>query len=367
MDKDSVIKFMKKAIKMADDVKGTTSPNPSVGAILVKDGEIIGKGITQRAGKDHAEIQAIKKAKKPVEGSTLIVTLEPCCFYGRTPPCVDAIKNAKIKEVYIAVLDKNPRVNGKSVDILRKAGIKTEVGLLEEEAYRLNEDFFKWIRTGTPFVTVKYAMTIDGKMATSTYSSKWITGEESRQDAHYLRFRNDAIMIGSNTIKLDNPILNCRIKGKEKYPLRIILDTVGQLTEENIVIYDKNPTMIVVPPNDKILSYYNKLIKNKINKAMLPIQMEDELIDLPELLKHLGEFQITSIMVEGGSRALYSLYKQDVIDKIVTYVAPIILSGDDGIIPFAGTGPKEISDAIRLQKVEYKKIGKDIKITGYLK
>jgi diaminohydroxyphosphoribosylaminopyrimidine deaminase/5-amino-6-(5-phosphoribosylamino)uracil reductase len=368
MDRESITKYMKQALQMAKEVKGSTSPNPSVGAILIKNDTIIGKGITLRAGKDHAEVQAIKNASpKDIEGSTLIVTLEPCCFYGRTPPCVEAIKNTKIKEVYIAILDQNPKVNGKSVEILREAGIHVEYGFLEEEAYKINEDFFKWIKTGLPFVTIKYAMTLDGKMATSKHSSKWITGEESRKDSHYLRYQSDAIMIGSNTIKHDNPTLNSRIKGKEKYPLRIILDADGLLEGEHTVIKDKQPTMIVIPPDDRLLSFYNKLIKNNINKAILPIKVEGEVIDLKELLKHLGEFQITSIVVEGGSRALFSLYKQGVIDKVVTYIAPKILSGSDGVIPFHGTGPKDMSQALQLSDVEYLIIGNDIKISGYVR
>ncbi len=368
MEKETINKYMREALNMALEVKGTTSPNPSVGAVILKEGKVIGRGVTQKTGSDHAEVQAIKDCGGAnLEGATMIVTFEPCCHYGRTPPCVETIKKHKMKEVYIAVLDPNQQVNGKGVDILRKAGIKTEYGFLEDEARKVNEDFFKWINTGKPFVTVKYAMTLDGKMATANHSSKWITCEEARKDAHLYRFRSDAIMVGSHTIKCDNPRLNSRLTGKEKYPLRIIVDSNGHMNEEHTVIKDEYPTLIVIPPQDNLLSYYEKLIKSRKNKAILPIKMDNNSVDIEELFNHLGTFQITSIMVEGGARALYSCYKYGVIDKIVTYIAPKILSGDDGLIPFAGVGPKCMNDATELKNIEYQQVGKDIKVVGYMK
>ncbi len=368
MEKETINKYMREALNMALGVKGTTSPNPSVGAIILKDGKVIGRGVTQKTGSDHAEVQAIKDCGGAnLEGATMIVTFEPCCHYGRTPPCVEAIKKHKMKEVYIAVLDPNQQVSGKGVEILRKAGIKAEYGFLEDEARKVNEDFFKWINTGKPFVTVKYAMTLDGKMATANHSSKWITSEESRKDAHLYRFRSDAVMVGSHTIKCDNPRLNSRLTGKEKYPLRIIVDSNGYVNEEHTVIKDEHPTLIVIPPQDDLLAYYEKLIKSRKNKAILPIKMDNNSVDIEELFNHLGTFQITSIMVEGGARALYSCYKYGVIDKIVTYIAPKILSGDDGLIPFAGVGPKSMNDATELKHVEYQQVGEDIKVVGYMK
>ncbi len=366
MEKEQIIKYMEEALSLAEKAKGTTSPNPSVGAIIVKDNQIIGKGVTQTIGGDHAEIQAIKNCSQSPENASLIVTLEPCCFFGRTPPCVDAILKAKVKEVYIATLDPNEKVNGKGVELLRKEGIKVEYGFFEEKALKLNEDFFKWIKTGIPFVTIKYAMTLDGKMATATHFSKWITGEKAREDTHLLRYRSDAIMVGSNTIRCDNPTLNCRISGKEKYPLRVIMDTIGIITEEHTVISDEHPTLIVTPPEEHLISYYKKIINGRKNKATLQIQMEKGFINIDELLKHLGEFQITSVMVEGGSHTLYSFYKYNAIDKMVVYIAPKILTGSDGIIPFAGEGLKDINQALRLKDITYTQIGDDVKVVGYV-
>lgn len=371
MDTELINQYMKEALNLAKSVKGMTSPNPAVGAVIIKDNEIIGKGATQRAGEDHAEIQAIKDALKTntsLEECTMVVTLEPCSIHGKTPPCADRIIKEGFKEVYAAMLDPNKRINGKGIEKLRNAGIVAEYGFMEKEAERINEDFFKWIETGIPFVTVKYAMTLDGRMATSTHSSKWITCEEARKDSHLIRYHSDAVMVGSNTVKYDNPTLNSRIEGKRKYPLRIILDSIGQLDESHTVINDDEPTMVVTPYSENLISYYEKLLKGRKNKATLPIQMKNNLIDINELLKHLGLFQITSVMVEGGSRALYSFFKYKAIDKIVTYIAPKILTGSDSLVPFTGEiGPKDMSKALKLSEVTYKQVGTDIKVTGYLK
>ncbi|MDH4128680.1 MAG: bifunctional diaminohydroxyphosphoribosylaminopyrimidine deaminase/5-amino-6-(5-phosphoribosylamino)uracil reductase RibD [Spirochaetota bacterium] len=363
-------KFLKMALDLADKVKGNTSPNPSVGAILVKDNRIIGEGATQKAGEDHAEVVAIKKAGDNVAGSTLYVTLEPCCIQGKTPPCTDLIIEKKIKNVVVGSLDPNPKVNGNGISTLKKAGIKVEYGFMEKEINELNEDFAKFIKTKTPFCIAKYAMTLDGKIATFKGDSKWISNEKSRNFVHKLRNRVDGIMVGVNTIIYDNPKLTVRLDNKFKNPIRIVLDSHGRTPINSNVLQDDVETIFVLKKNSTFYrEQKEKFIEVclKQGKKVIFDDTEGNKINIKNIIKELGKLDITSILIEGGSELLASALVERIIDKIICFIAPKIVLGKEGTFPFGGIGFEKIEDAFLLDKIIPTQIGNDIMINGYVK
>ena len=358
---------MRQSLALARLAIGQVSPNPAVGALIVKDGEIVGQGYTQPPGSDHAEIVALKQAGEKARGASMYVTLEPCCHFGRTPPCTQSIIDAGISEVHMAMIDPNPIVSGRGEEALQKEGIKTSVGDHEEEARTINEAYIKYIKTGLPFVTVKFATSLDGKIATRTGDSKWITGAEARKYVHYLRYTSDAIVTGANTIIVDDPFLTCRYGGTggavKNKQLRVIVDGLGRTP----------PTARVFGEPGKVLVAIGKSVDKKIKKAMEDVGAEllefptiDGKINISNLLKVLGEREVTSILLEAGGILLGSFFEAGMVDKVIAFIAPMVVGGDS-MVAVGGLGVEKITDATRLERVTIERFGDDLMIGGYVK
>jgi len=359
--------LMRLALRLARHGFGATSPNPIVGAVLVKAGNIIGQGWHHRAGEPHAEIEAIQDAgrrAKSVRGATLYVTLEPCSTHGRTPPCTDAIINAGIKHVVIGATDPNPDHRGKGFTILKRAGIEVTTGILAEECDRLNEAFNHWVVHRTPFVTVKAAMTLDGKIATASGESKWVTGEKARAYGMKLRQGADAILVGINTILADDPRLTVRSpKSKTGYKLRrVVLDSQARTPLNANVVRDDcaGLTTIVVghaAPTKKVSA-----LSTRVNVLIAPGARSS--IDLRWLLRQLGSENITSVLVEGGGEVNASFLLNGLAHRVAFFYAPKILGGRDAICAVAGQGVSGLSEAVRLAQPEYRRLGSDLLLTA---
>jgi len=362
--------FMERALSLAKLALGSSSPNPAVGAVIAKDGVVIGEGYTQPPGSAHAEVVALKKAGEQSRGATMYVTLEPCCHFGRTPPCTQAIINGGISEVHIATLDPNPLVSGRGKAALDAAGIATRLGEHGEEASELNEAYIKFITTGLPFVTAKFAMSLDGKIATMTGDSRWISGEESREYVHRLRRAVDAIMVGVNTVLADDPRLTARDRldqgGEIKNPVRVIADSRGRTPPTAQVL--KQTGKIIIATTPLAPSARVKRLKEAGAEVLeLPSFSPDEgLVDLRELLRELGRREITSILVEGGGTLLGSLFDQGLVDKVVAFIAPMIIGGAGARLAVGGRGAERITKAIRLNNMKLEHFGDDAMMCGYI-
>ncbi|MDD4334825.1 MAG: bifunctional diaminohydroxyphosphoribosylaminopyrimidine deaminase/5-amino-6-(5-phosphoribosylamino)uracil reductase RibD [Desulfotomaculaceae bacterium] len=359
-------RYMKLALELAARARGRTSPNPMVGAVVVKEGKIIGQGYHMKAGTPHAEIHALNEAGAAAAGATLYVTLEPCCHYGRTGPCTGAIINAGVSRVVTAMWDPNPLVAGKGFRLLRSAGIEVTAGVLEEEALVLNEVFIKYITTRRPFVVAKAAVSLDGKIAARTGKSKWITGEEARAYGRRLRNWYDAIMAGIGTILADDPALTTRLPdGGGRDPVRIILDSRASIPSDARVLTQESdaPTIIAVtakaPPN--------KLEALRKNGVEALIVNEGPQVDLTELMRLLGERGITSILLEGGAMVHGSAFSARIVDKVAWFIAPKIIGGRDAPGPVGGMGADSPADAAVLERVKVGRLGADLLVEGYLK
>lgn len=358
---------MVQALSMARLAQGQVSPNPAVGAVIVNNGEIVGQGYTRPPGSDHAEIVALKQAGERALGATLYVTLEPCCHVGRTPPCTEAIITAGISEVHYAMADPNPLVCGNGQKRLEQAGIKTVVGEHSAEAAEINEAFIKYITTKVPFVTVKLACSLDGKIATRTGDSKWITGEMARKQVHHMRYLSDAIITGANTIIMDDPSLTVRICERggtmRRQPLRIIVDGLGRTPPTANIFSEPGKTMIVIGGG------VNPEIRQSLAKTgaeILDLPSEFGVIDLRLLLKILGEREITNIMAEAGGTLLGSLFDNGLVDKVIAFIAPVIVGGRDAKQAVAGKGIAKLSDCPKLERVRVERLGEDIMVSGYM-
>lgn len=351
--------YMKIALDLAKKGCGFVNPNPMVGAIIVKDGQIISTGYHERYGHLHAERNAINNSKHNLKGATIYVTLEPCCHYGITSPCTDAIIESGISKVVIGSYDPNPLVSGKGVNILRANGIEVIENVLKEECDELNEAFFYYMNTNTPYVVMKYAMTMDGKIATYTGKSKWITGKEARVNVHKDRHKYSAIMVGIDTVLADNPMLNCRIEGGRN-PIRIICDTnLRTPLESNIVNTSKEiSTIIATCCMDK---NRQNLYRHKGCKV-LEVPKKDNHIDLEILMQRLGEEKIDSILLEGGGMLNWSALNSGIVNKVQAYVAPKIFGGINSKSPVAGIGVEDPKDSFYLKYKSMKQIGEDILI-----
>ncbi|MBI4994695.1 bifunctional diaminohydroxyphosphoribosylaminopyrimidine deaminase/5-amino-6-(5-phosphoribosylamino)uracil reductase RibD [Candidatus Peregrinibacteria bacterium] len=347
------LQFMHRAIELAGRGTGFVSPNPLVGAVFVKNGKIISDGFHKKFGGDHAEIVALKNAGKnkiSLAGSTLYINLEPCIHSGKTPPCVPALIAAGISRVKIAMKDPNPLVSGRGISALRRAGIKVDVGYLEREAKALNEKFIKWMKTGMPFVSMKVAMSLDGKIATRTGDSKWITGEGSRKYVKRIRDEHDAILVGAGTVLKDNPVL----KGKIREPLRVILDSKLTLPFTEKVFRNNNVFIALTSkaPQFKI----NALIKRRINFKIF----KGEKIPLRPLLRFLSGKNISSVLVEGGSEIFGSAIDEKLVDKFYWFIAPKIIGGQGAKPAVGGKGVFKMAQAMDLKDFRIEKSGKDI-------
>ncbi len=358
---------MQKALSLAETALGKVSPNPAVGAVIVNNGQIVGQGFTQPPGGDHAEIVAIKQAGQAARGADLFLTLEPCCHYGRTPPCTDAIIQAGIARVNVSMIDPNPRVSGKGLALLQKAGIETTTGRGEDRARRIMEAYIKYVTTGLPFVTAKFAMSLDGKIATFTGDSKWISNKLSRSFSHGLRARNDAVLTGINTVLADNPQLTARDVAGQPFswqPARVIVDTYAQTPLDATVLQETGKTIIAVGENTSEESKSNLREKGA---ELLELPVINGFIDLRQLLGQLGSIEITSVMVEGGAAIMGSLFDQGLVDKVIAFVAPVIIGGEKAKTPVGGLGAEKIEDALRLSDIEVERFETDIMISGYVK
>ena len=362
------IEYMECALSLARLATGYTSPNPAVGAIIVKDGFVVGMGYTQPAGSEHAEVMAIHQAGDKARGATMYVTLEPCCYYGRTPPCTQTIIDVGISEVHIALLDPNPLVSGQGIAQLNEAGIKSQLGEHQQEACEINEAYNKYITTGLPFVIAKFAMSLDGKIATKTGDSKWITNEEARKYAHFLRHTVDAIIVGVNTVIVDNPHLTARGCGgkggmKKKQPLRLIVDSKGNVPLNSHIF---EPPGEVLLATIQPLESQKKIALMQTNAELLELPGKNDLVDIEELLKTLGKREIISVLVEGGSKLLGSFFDYDLVDKVLTFISPIIVGGNQATAAVGGCGINNISEACHLNKLSTERFGDNILMSGYV-
>jgi len=355
--------FLKRAFRLARRGFGRTSPNPMVGAVLVKNGKIIGQGWHHRAGEPHAEIEALRAAKENPNGATLFVTLEPCCTHGRTPPCTDAIIAAGLRRVVVASLDPNPAHCGKGLKILQKAGISVSHGLLAEQELRLNEAFRHWIVHRTPFVTVKAAMSLDGKIATRAGESKWITGPAARACGMTLRTGADAILVGVNTIVADNPSLTLRQPGfDDKRLRRIVLDPTGRIPLRSKVIADKFAPWTTVVVTQAASPRRLAALRRRVQVLEAPLRNGG--IDLPWLLKKLGRDQVTSLLVEGGGETNAPFLLQRLAQRVAFFYAPMVLGGRDAPKAVAGKGLLDLANRIVLHEVEWRRLGGDLLLTA---
>ena len=355
---------MKRALEIAAFARGRTSPNPMVGAVIVKAGEMIAEGWHHKAGMPHAEREALTAAGESARGADMYVTLEPCSHYGRTPPCTDAIIEAGIKNVYIAVCDSNPLVAGKGIKKLEDAGIKTYLGLCEKEAIELNEVFFKWINSKMPFVTAKYAMTVDGKIAAKSGDSKWITGEDARLEVHKMRDINDAIMVGVGTVIADDPELTARFIGGQN-PVRIVLDSKCRIPSQSRLLHDGAAKTIIVvtelADEDKL-----KELKKNSKAEILKVPSKNNRVDLKSLMMYLPRIDITSVFVEGGGEIHAAMLEEGLVDKLHVFIAPKIIGGQLAPGPVSGSGIEKMASARQLYDMSLRWTGEDILLTGYL-
>ena len=356
--------YMQQALSLAKRAVGSVNPNPAVGAVLVKDGVVVGEGWTQPPGHAHAEIAALREAGTRAAGATLYTTLEPCNRFGRTPPCTEAIIEAGISEVHVALVDPNPLVHGGGLSCLEQSGVEIHVGEGGDEARELIEAYTKFITTGLPFVTAKFAMSLDGKIATRTGDSRWITGEEARRWVHQLRSASDAIMVGINTVVADNPRLTARDdegNSLERQPLRIIVDSKGRIPRESKLLDEPGETLVAAATAD------DETLRSleQAGAEVESIPAEDGSVDLASLFRELGCRSITSVLVEGGSTLQGSLFDRRLVDKVVAFIAPTIVGGKPALSPVAGEGAETMADVMSLHGVRVVQLGKDLAVSGY--
>ena len=351
--------YMALALSLAERGVGWASPNPMVGAVIVKDGRIIGQGWHERCGQPHAERNALAACTESPQGATMYVTLEPCCHYGRQPPCTQAILDAGIRRVVVGSGDPNPLVAGKGLALLRETGVEVTEHVLEEECVKLNEVFFHYIRTRRPYVVMKYAMTLDGKIAAHTGDSKWVTGEEARAHVQQLRHRYTGIMVGVGTVLADDPLLTCRIPGGRS-PARIICDTQLRtpLTAQVVVTARETPTLLATCCTDpeKRADY------EAAGCQVLTGPERDSHVDLDWLMGELGQREIDSILLEGGGTLNWAALEQGIVQKVLAYIAPKLAGGKDAKTPVEGTGIDRMARAVRLEHSTVTQIGADFLI-----
>ncbi len=354
--------YMDKALTLAQKTLGSVSPNPAVGSIVVKDNTVVGQGWTQPPGQAHAEVMSLHQAGDRAKGATLYTTLEPCNHFGRTPPCTEAIIGAGISQVCVAMIDPNPLVNQHGISRLRDAGIKLELGECKDTAAKLIEAYTKYITTGYPFVTAKFAMSLDGKIATRSGDSKWISSKASRAYVHKLRSQSDAVMVGINTVVIDNPRLTARDQfgnPLKNQPVRIILDSKGKISPGASLLSQPGRTMIITSTSARRQS------TKEIHADFKTVSGEDDHVDLVKLMQILGENDITSILVETGGILLGSLFDLRLVDKVIAFISPTIIGGKNAPSPVMGKGVSNMTNALRLEHPRTKAFGQDIAIIGY--
>ncbi|GIW81615.1 MAG: riboflavin biosynthesis protein RibD [Gemmatales bacterium] len=353
--------WMAQALALAERGRGYVEPNPLVGAIVVRDGELVGIGWHERFGGAHAEVGALKAAGSKAQGATLYVTLEPCCHHGKTPPCTDAIIAAGIRRVVAALVDPFSQVAGKGIDQLRAAGIRVDVGTCAEQARQLNAPYFKLIQTGTPYVHAKWAMSLDGKIATAAGDSKWISSEESRRVVHELRGRMDAIVVGIGTVLRDDPLLTARPKGA-RVPMRIVLDSHGRIPENAQLIRTIDEAPVVLAVTDCPAERKDAL--TRLGCEVWSLSTRFNRPDVTSLLEELGKRKLTNILIEGGAEVFGSFLDARAIDEVHVFVAPKLIGGTEAKSAVGGKGIAQIADALELEDRNVEARGKDIVIHG---
>lgn len=351
--------YMARALELAAMGRGRTSPNPMVGCVVARNGLVLAEGFHSRAGEAHAEAAALAGVDD-ASGSTVYITLEPCAHYGKTPPCVERIVAKRPGRVVVAMEDPNPLVCGRGIEALRAAGMAVDVGLMSVEAELLNEAWIKYITTKTPFVIAKCAMSLDGKIATRTGDSKWVSGEASRERVHQLRDQVDAIMAGSRTVMLDDPGLTTRLpNGRGKDPIRVVLDAGDYLDADRKVFTQDSPAPTwVVLPEGHGFDYAD---------AVIHVPAKDNALDMQAVMRALGEREITSLLIEGGGATLASAFEAGVVDKLIFFVAPKIVGGKEAITPVDGLGAETMAASIPLERMTSTAIGEDILIEAYVR
>ncbi|MCB1126909.1 MAG: bifunctional diaminohydroxyphosphoribosylaminopyrimidine deaminase/5-amino-6-(5-phosphoribosylamino)uracil reductase RibD [Verrucomicrobiae bacterium] len=359
---------MRRALRLARRGYGKTSPNPMVGAVLVRNGRLLGEGWHRKAGGPHAEVEAVADARRRgerIRGATIYVTLEPCSTHGRTPPCTDAIQTAGIRHVVVAATDPNPAHAGRGLDLLRAAGINVEAGLLAEEATRLNEAFNHWIVHRTPFITLKVAMSLDGKIATATGESKWITSPESRRHAMRLRAGADAILVGVNTVLVDDPTLSLRHGKREQCPYRrIVLDSRARTPLTSRLVGDAFAERTLIVTTDRAPAKRLRALQQRVEVLVAPTQ--DGRVDLMWLMSTLGKCDITHLFVEGGGEVHGAFLEAGLAHRLAAFYAPMIIGGREAPKAVGGQGAGSWDDIPRLEQVESRRIGPDLFLTGRL-
>jgi diaminohydroxyphosphoribosylaminopyrimidine deaminase/5-amino-6-(5-phosphoribosylamino)uracil reductase len=362
---------MQRAVSLARRALGNVSPNPAVGAVLVKGGRVIGEGFTQPPGGPHAEVVALRQAGEAARGAALYVTLEPCCHQGRTPPCTKAILAAGVREVHLSHLDPDPHVSGNGKAALEAAGVTVIVGDGEEEARRINEAYVKHRTTGLPFVIAKFAASLDGKIAATSGDSRWVSGPESRGWAHRQRTMVDAIMVGVRTILVDNPELTARPEpgegarlpdGQPRQPLRVVADSRGRTPASARVL--QGPTGALVATTEASSEAWRQQMRDA-GAEVLVVPAADGRVDLGEIIRALGSRDILSLLVEGGGELLGSFFDLGLVDKVQAIIAPIIIGGQEAPAAVAGRGARRMADALRLRDVTVERLGEDVLVTGY--
>ncbi|MHB1006886.1 MAG: bifunctional diaminohydroxyphosphoribosylaminopyrimidine deaminase/5-amino-6-(5-phosphoribosylamino)uracil reductase RibD [Chloroflexota bacterium] len=362
--------YMARALSLARQAQGTTSPNPAVGAVVVRDGEIVGEGFTQPPGSAHAEIMALRQAGERARGGTLYVTLEPCCHFGRTPPCTVAVLAAGIAEVRAATLDPNPLVNGCGASALAEAGVRVSVGEHQAEALELNEAFFKYIRTRRPFVAVKYAMTLDGKIATRTAHSRWVTGIEARRRVHALRAAADAVLVGVGTVLADDPRLTVRLNGAQDEPAahqpwRVIVDSTCRTPPTARVVTDAYAGRTLVVTTPRAPAERQAALRSGGAEVVAVAPADDGRVDLHGLLEVMAGRGIINVLAEAGGTLTAALFGAEVVDKVYAFLAPKIVGGVAAPSPVGGTGVATMDDAFPLRLASVERLGQDVLLVGY--
>lgn len=358
---------MKRALELASKGRGRVNPNPMVGAVIVKNDQIIGEGFHEFFGGNHAEVNALNMAGENAKGAEIYVTLEPCSHFGKTPPCALALVKAGIKKVIIAMKDPNPIVSGRGIKILRDNGIEVVVGVCCEEAVKLNEIFIKYIVTKKPYVVMKTAATLDGKISTVTGESRWISSEASREYVHHLRNNMMGIMVGIGTVIADDPLLTTRIEGENcKSPIAIIVDSKLRLPMDSKILGTLKQRKIIIGVTEEADEAKARRLE-EMGVSIIKTPLKNGRVDLNFLMTKIGEAGIDSILLEGGSTLNFSCLQEKIVDKVMCFIAPIILGGEKATTSVGGSGIKLLSEAARVSNIKLKNIGQDILIEGYIK
>lgn len=360
--------YMRRALELAEKGRGRTSPNPMVGAVLVKNGRVVGEGCHRKAGMPHAEIEALRRAGKNARGADLYVNLEPCCHFGKTPPCTEAILSAGVRKVIVGMRDPNRLVSGKGFRQLKKNGVQVVTGPLRKECERLNEVFIKFIQTGNPFVVLKTAISLDGKIATSSGESQWITGVKAREKVHQVRNEMDAIVAGARTIVKDDPFLTTRLGKKSavvKHPVRVILDNEFLVPLKSNVFKNADTQRVLYATGKNLPASRRKQLMRR-GIEILILKENKGKVDLQHLMRTLGDQDISSVLIEGGGEVNASALSAGIVDKVMVFIAPILIGGKGAPGPLGGKGVRHLKDAFKIKNMTVNQIGNDFLLEGYV-